>query len=93
MKYPVRVYEVDRAAGPTAKPSLKDEFQIISDTLEGCRKAVAKRVAADGYELRTLSFSPEPSPYGSVVVYVWSDIDPAKIKPQEDSRRKKRRRR
>ena len=94
MKYPVRVYEVERTAGAFEKPtpSLKTEFEVIATSLESCRRIVKEKLAEESYQLRTLSFSPDPEPYGSVIVYVWKGEDPSRVvrKPRQKKRRQAR---
>ncbi len=78
MKYPVRVYEVGRTAGAPA--TKKTDFEVIASSLESCRQIVKAKVAEEGFDLRTLSFSPDPEPLGSVIVYVWKGEDPTRVK-------------
>ena len=80
MKYLVRVFEVPspRKVGGVLtkqKPQLIKEFDVIARTVEGCRQVVKIKLDRQenvfkGKELRPLSFSPEPAPHGSVLVYV-----------------------
>lgn len=77
MKYPVRVYEVGRTAGAPATE--KTKFEVIASSLESCRQIVMDKIAKEGFQLRTLSFSPDPEPYGSVIVYVWKGEDPTRV--------------
>ena len=73
MRYPVKIYEVERrvAGQPPPTPKLIAEESVEQSGLDECRRAVQEKVRADGYTLRTLSFSPDPPPDGSVIVYVW----------------------
>ena len=90
MKYPVRVYEVERTTGAPEKPTpaLKTEFEVIASSLENCRRIVKEKLAEEGYQLRTLSFSPEPEPYGSVIVYVWKGEDPSRFVKKKPAKKR-----
>lgn len=66
MKYQVKVF--DAAGRPGAKRLLR-EFAIVASNLEKVRRIVKKKIEASGCDIRSFSFSPDPAPYGSVVVY------------------------
>ncbi len=80
MKYMVRVFEVPmpRKVGGVmtqTNPTMIREFDVHARTVEGCRQVVKAKIDKQenvfkGKELRTLCFSPDPPPHGSVVVYV-----------------------
>ncbi len=91
MKYPVRVYEVERTTGAPEKPRFMTEFLIFAPTLEKCRKLVIDKLDKSGHELRTLSFSPDPAPHGSVVCYVWKGDHPDRAQQMVGGRAKRRR--
>jgi hypothetical protein len=87
MKIPVKLYEVDRATG--AKPKFTRDFSIIAPTIELCRKMVLEKIRGEGYTLRTISFSPNPAPTGSVIVYVFTKEGVAS--PEKPAKRRRRR--
>lgn len=87
MKIPVRLYEVDRTAG--AKPRHARDFSIIAPSNEQVRKMVMEKIRGEGYELRAVSFSPDPSPTGSMIVYVFTKEGAARAaKPAQRRRRR-----
>lgn len=82
MRYPVKIYEVGTARDgryQLSKPQLVQEFNVTATNLEAVRKSVESKLKEQGREIRSLSFSPQPAPNGSVVVYVKDS--PRKIRP------------
>lgn len=70
MKYPVKVLKVSPPE-TGVRPELIREFEVMARTVDGVRQLVQKKIKADAqYDIRSLSFSPDPMPNGSVVVYV-----------------------
>jgi len=91
MNYPVKVYEIDKAkrGAEPAKPRLMEDFQVVAKTVDHCRRTVEQKLQKKGMTIRSLSFSPDPEPKGSIIVYVFTREEAEKV-PAKSSRRRLR---
>lgn len=56
MNVPVKVLEIARDAKPEARAMPASDFAVSAETVEDARRAALARLAADGRQVRSLSF-------------------------------------
>lgn len=56
MNHQVQVFEIGRDAKPDERPRPAGSFAVTTETHEDARRAVLKRLAAEGRSVRSISF-------------------------------------
>ena len=59
MKVQVKLYEIERDAGPTDKPKPVTPFEVSGSNHDAVRDAVRAEIEQQGREVRSISFSPD----------------------------------
>ena len=91
MNYRVRVYEIDRQVrgGPVPTGQLAKEFDMMAKNVDLCRRGIERRFQDEGRVIRTVSFSPDPEPHGSVIVYIFKEEQATESQPKRSRRGRK----
>ena len=85
MNVPVKVLELARDARPDARAVLAAEFVVSAETLEDARRATLERLATDGRQVRSLSFTTD----GELAAVVYPPAPPPQPAPAAPTKRRR----